>query len=220
MNKQINIREALDWYLWAGVNETCGDLPCLTGETEKFFSQATIKSVPAQVLSGKQASGQPTGRAGNLSFPNLAVLRRRLRPCSLMLLLQKCTRYLCQSIFFGRTAKYHAEFWWLQPENTAASTVFGDGAPKAKLLLIGEAPGADEDRIGRPFVGRCGKLLDKMLAAIHVNRPDCYITNVCLGDRRGTERQPMKKLPSVCHFLRDKLNWLNLIICYCWEELP
>ena len=88
MNKQINIREALDWYLWAGVNETCGDLPCLTGETEKFFSQATIKSVPAQVLSGKQASGQPTGRAGNLSFSE----PRSFAPTaqtSLMLLLQK-----------------------------------------------------------------------------------------------------------------------------------
>lgn len=220
MNKQINIREALDWYLWAGVNETCGDCRAWPARPKSFSLRLQLKAFRHKFFqANRQADSRPAGQETFL-FPNLAVLRRRLRPCSLMLLLQKCTRYLCQSIFSGRTAKHRAEFWRLQPENTAASTVFGDGAPKAKLLLIGEAPGADEDRIGRPFVGRCGKLLDKMLAAIHVNRPDCYITNVCLGDRRGTERQPMKKLPSVCHFLRDKLNWLNLIICYCWEELP
>lgn len=111
MNKQINIREALDWYLWAGVNETCGDLPCLTGEAEKFFSQATIKSVPAQVLSGKQASGQPTGRAGNLSFSRTSQFcADGSDHAALCCCYKKCTRYLCQSIFSGRTAKHRAEF--------------------------------------------------------------------------------------------------------------
>ena len=51
-------------------------------------------------------------------------------------------------------------------ERTATNTVFADGVPGAPLMIIGEAPGADEDRIGRPFVGRSGQLLDRMLAAI------------------------------------------------------
>ena len=154
MNKQINIREALDWYLRAGVNETCGDLPCLTGETEKFFSQATIKSVPAQVLSGKQASGQPTGRAGNLSFSeprSFAPTAQTMQPYAAA---TKNARDICaKASSLDELRNIVQNFDGCNLKNTAASTVFGDGAPKAKLLLIGEAPGADEDRIGRPFVG-------------------------------------------------------------------
>ncbi len=66
----------------------------------------------------------------------------------------------------------------------ARNTVFADGNPAARVLILGEAPGADEDREGRPFVGRAGQLLDKMFAAIGLSRtsPDAatalYITNV------------------------------------------
>lgn len=64
----------------------------------------------------------------------------------------------------------------------ARSLVFSDGVPGAPVMLIGEAPGRDEDREGRPFVGRAGQLLDKMLAAIQMGRDDpqapVYITNV------------------------------------------
>ncbi|MBN8633122.1 MAG: uracil-DNA glycosylase [Rhodobacterales bacterium] len=66
----------------------------------------------------------------------------------------------------------------------ARNTVFADGNPKARVLILGEAPGAEEDREGRPFVGRAGQLLDRMFAAIGLSRtsPDTesalYITNV------------------------------------------
>jgi DNA polymerase len=66
----------------------------------------------------------------------------------------------------------------------ARNTVFADGNPAARVLVLGEAPGADEDREGRPFVGRAGQLLDRMFAAIGLSRssPDAqsalYITNV------------------------------------------
>jgi uracil-DNA glycosylase len=66
----------------------------------------------------------------------------------------------------------------------ARNTIFGDGNPKARVLILGEAPGAEEDREGRPFVGRAGQLLDRMFAAIGLSRtsPDAetalYITNV------------------------------------------
>lgn len=56
--------------------------------------------------------------------------------------------------------------------------VFDDGDPCADLMFIGEAPGADEDRIGRPFVGRAGQLLDKMITAMGLSRPAVYIANV------------------------------------------
>jgi uracil-DNA glycosylase len=58
------------------------------------------------------------------------------------------------------------------------SIVFGEGDPCARLMFVGEAPGADEDRTGRPFVGRAGQLLNKMITAMGLQREQVYITNV------------------------------------------
>ena len=60
---------------------------------------------------------------------------------------------------------------------TATQLVFADGNPKARIMLVGEAPGADEDRAGIPFAGRAGQLLDRMLAAIALDRTLVYIAN-------------------------------------------
>jgi uracil-DNA glycosylase family 4 len=56
--------------------------------------------------------------------------------------------------------------------------VFGEGNPDAQLMIVGEAPGEDEDLSGRPFVGRAGQLLDRILASVDVDREDVYITNI------------------------------------------
>lgn len=63
-------------------------------------------------------------------------------------------------------------------KRAAKNTVFSDGNPEAKIMLIGEAPGRDEDREGKPFIGRSGKLLDKMFSAIGLSREQIYITNL------------------------------------------
>ena len=57
-------------------------------------------------------------------------------------------------------------------------SVFGEGHPRARLMFIGEAPGADEDRTGRPFVGKAGQLLTKIIQAIHLDRSEVFIANV------------------------------------------
>jgi uracil-DNA glycosylase family 4 len=84
---------------------------------------------------------------------------------------------------------------------TATNTVFADGNPAAPVLIIGEAPGADEDRIGKPFVGRAGQLLDRMLAAIGLDRTDVQITNVIYwrppGNRKPTAAEIASCLPFV-----------------------
>ncbi|HEX5637883.1 MAG TPA: uracil-DNA glycosylase [Gammaproteobacteria bacterium] len=72
---------------------------------------------------------------------------------------------------------------------TRTQTVFGVGNQNADLLIVGEAPGADEDRIGEPFVGRAGKLLDAMLQAIQLDRQQVYIANV-LKCRPPQNRDP------------------------------
>jgi uracil-DNA glycosylase family 4 len=84
---------------------------------------------------------------------------------------------------------------------TATNTVFIDGNPAAPVMIIGEAPGADEDRIGRPFVGRAGQLLDRMLAAIGLDRSGVLITNVIYwrppGNRTPTAAEIASCLPFV-----------------------
>jgi len=62
--------------------------------------------------------------------------------------------------------------------NQTTQTVFADGNPLSKIMLIGEAPGAEEDKLGKPFVGLAGQLLDKMLSAIKLDRNSVYITNI------------------------------------------
>ena len=63
-------------------------------------------------------------------------------------------------------------------KKTATNLVFGDGNPAARIMFVGEAPGADEDRAGKPFVGVSGQLLDKMLGWIGLDRSKFYITNI------------------------------------------
>lgn len=63
-------------------------------------------------------------------------------------------------------------------KSTATSLVFADGSPQARIMFIGEGPGAEEDRLGRPFVGVSGQLLDRMLASIGLDRSSAYITNI------------------------------------------
>ena len=61
---------------------------------------------------------------------------------------------------------------------SAKNLAFADGNPEGRVMFVGEAPGADEDRVGRPFVGRAGQLLDRMLAAIGLDRNQVYIANI------------------------------------------
>lgn len=74
-------------------------------------------------------------------------------------------------------------------DETRTNPVFGVGNPEADLMVIGEAPGADEDREGEPFVGRAGQLLDKIMEAIGFNRDDIYIANI-LKSRPPNNRNP------------------------------
>jgi DNA polymerase len=86
---------------------------------------------------------------------------------------------------------------------TAKNLCFYRGAPRARLMIIGEAPGADEDREGRPFVGRAGQLLDKMLAAIGLAEKDVHITNVVYWRPPGN-RTPTPQEAQACRPFLDR----------------
>ena len=84
-------------------------------------------------------------------------------------------------------------------KENASNLVFSDGNPNSKVMIIGEGPGANEDKEGLPFVGRAGQLLDKMLHAINLSRKNVYITNVVNyrppENRKPTEKEIKRYLP-------------------------
>ena len=90
-------------------------------------------------------------------------------------------------------------------KENASNLVFSDGNPNSNIMIIGEGPGANEDKEGFPFVGRAGQLLDKMLHAINLSRENVYITNVVNyrppENRKPTDQEVKRYLP----FLRKHI---------------
>lgn len=172
MNKQINIQELLDWYIMAGVTETCSDSFCLSENTDTNIITPLASNhqsiVAEKSITPKQSTASKNARDICAKASTLSELKEIMNN------------------FSGCNLK-----------NTAASTVFGAGSYCAEIMFIGEAPGADEDRLGLPFVGRCGKLLDKMFEAISIKREDCFITNV-LPWRPPGNRAPTDEEIAVC----------------------
>lgn len=92
---------------------------------------------------------------------------------------------------------------------TRTQTVFGVGNPKARLCFMGEAPGADEDRLGEPFVGRAGQLLDKIIEACQLKREEVYILNM-LKCRPPGNRNPLPDELANCRpFLERQLELIE-----------
>ena len=94
-------------------------------------------------------------------------------------------------------------------KKNATNMVFGDGNINSKIMIVGEGPGANEDAEGKPFVGRAGKLLDKMLAAIQLDRTKTYISNVVNyrppDNRKPTEVEIERYLP----YLKSHIEIIN-----------
>lgn len=87
--------------------------------------------------------------------------------------------------------------WKGCPLHETANPVLGEGNPNAKIMFIGEAPGEQEDRLGRPFVGPAGKFLDELLATIGLKRTDVYISNV-VKYRPPQNRDPTDEEKAQC----------------------
>lgn len=93
--------------------------------------------------------------------------------------------------------------------NTRTNFVFGTGNPQAKLMLIGEAPGREEDLQGKPFVGAAGRLLDKMLVAIQFQREDVFIANI-LKCRPPENRDPRPDEIEICKpYLMEQIRLIS-----------
>lgn len=100
-------------------------------------------------------------------------------------------------------------------KTTAKSLVFADGTPQSRVMLVGEAPGVEEDRSGVPFVGRSGQLLDRMLAAIGLDRGSVYIANV-IPWRPPGNRTPTPQEAAICRpFIERQIELADPDILVC-----
>ncbi len=98
---------------------------------------------------------------------------------------------------------------------TRTKFVFGVGNPNATLMLVGEAPGADEDAQGEPFVGRAGQLLNKILEAIHFRREDVYICNILKCRPPGNRKPAPEEMEMCLPYLRKQIELIRPRVILC-----
>ncbi len=185
-----NMEEILRWYMFGGVDEICDTQPI--NALNKDVAAPMIKTISSAspALTQQRPATTLLAQTSNKACNNAKELCATANSLSeLKEIIEK---------FEGCSLKFSAN-----------STVFGYGSPSADVMLIGEAPGADEDMQGKPFVGRSGQLLTKMLSAIGINREACYITNV-LPWRPPGNRTPTDGEVAVClPFLQRQIELVN-----------
>jgi uracil-DNA glycosylase len=185
MDEASPLVRLLDWYVAMGVDEA------IVPEPQDRFITAPV-AVPSEVSSPAIAMSRP------LDAP-------AVRPASTLVpqgaAVASARELAAAAQSLSELEAAVRSFEGCALKRTATNTVFADGAPDAPLMVIGEAPGGDEDRVGRPFVGRAGQVLDRMLAAIGLDRTKTYITNVLFwrppGNRKPTNEEIAACLPFV-----------------------
>ena len=189
MPTRAELLNLLRWHIDAGADEAIGDSP-----TDHFkAASAPVRTQQrAATTDGVQAAAAP---------PSSEAPRRR---ASVPLSLESPAAAEGSADQLANAASTLAElrdamqqFEGCSLKHTAMNLVFGDGNPDADVMFIGEAPGADEDREGLPFVGVSGRLLDRMIAAIGMDRTSAYITNI-LPWRPPGNRKPTTNEVTIC----------------------
>ncbi len=201
MHNTQALRELLEFYGATGVDAALGDAP-----VDRF---AVVDKAPKAKLAPAPLPGQPVATQ-QLAPQQLAPLAQA--PQSEAIEPGPSTQGLADAEALAAGAntldelrQALEEFDGCGLKKTARRLVFADGNPDADIMLIGEAPGRDEDAQGLPFVGRSGQLLDKMLAAIALNRTDVYIGNVIYWRPPGN-RTPTPQERALCEpFIRRQI---------------
>ena len=180
---------ALKFYADAGVDEVIGTRPV------DRFAESQVAAAPPPARSPGPRQAVKTGGSGPVSPPPAPIVQGQTGA-------EASARALAAGAADLPALRHVLENFDLCPlKKTAANTVFGVGNPEADIMLIGEAPGADEDRQGLPFVGVSGQLLDRMLASIGLDRNSVYITNMLAwrppGNRKPTPEETTMCLPFI-----------------------
>lgn len=195
----------MEWYVEAGVDTLLEEHPV------DRFSEAPPPPRKKANLTSAQSAPSPAQRlaqkAENAPRPSPASRPQTILPDSATIDMAKSIALQVKSLEDLKAAM--ASFDGCNLKRTAKSLVFADGNPQSKVMLIGEAPGRDEDIQGLPFVGRAGQLLDKQLAAIGFDRTMIYITNV-IPWRPPGNRTPTPQETEICRpFIERHIELIN-----------
>lgn len=225
-NNPIDIAELLAFYASAGVDEALEDTPV------NRFAEAKPKQAeraPAQAAAARESMplerpasepGLEAGRAAERPAASTGLDASQVpdaprRPTLTTATVPdegqiKLARQLAASAStLDELRQQMAAFDGCNLKFTAKNLVFADGNPNADLMLVGEAPGRDEDLEGLPFVGRSGRLLDSMLAAIGLDRTSAYIANV-IPWRPPGNRTPTPHETEICRpFIERQIELVN-----------
>jgi len=190
-NRPLNHAEALaalEWYRAAGVDLAIGEQP-----VDRFAaSQAAPRRQPPP------AAIAATSMAASPSMPDAPSIIVNADPSETRALAATATTLeqlrAVMEAYDGCVLK-----------KRATQLVFADGNPDAEIMLVGEGPGADEDRIGKPFVGRAGQLLDRMLAAIGLDRTKVFIANMVPWRPPGNRDPTPEELALCAPFLHRQI---------------
>ncbi len=190
MRDEARLRALLNWHLLAGADEAVDEAP-----RDRYRDSAPRPKPPPPATEAPKPAAKPAATPAAAPAPPPAAgdavwsAQEIAAGCEDLEALKAA---ICA--FEGCALK-----------RTASNTVIADGDPQAALVFVGEAPGAEEDRQGLPFVGPAGRLLDRMLAAIGLERQAVYITNM-LPWRPPGNRSPTAEELAICQpFLERQL---------------
>jgi DNA polymerase len=194
--------ELLSWYAEAGVTEALDETP------HDHFAEAP--PAPVERAAPQPVRALPPQRS---AAPVRALPAAATTPDEAHASAQALAR---EAASLDELRAAMARFEGCALKATAKTLVFADGNPTARLMLVGEAPGAEEDRLGLPFVGKSGQLLDRMLAAIGLTRAQhVYITNL-LPWRPPGNRTPTPQEVAICMpFVQRHIQLVNPDILVC-----
>ena len=201
----IQAAEALRWWLRAGVDCALGETP-----NDRFADSATAAQRLA--AAAPAAVREPSPPASDTRLPH----RQSAAPVGPPEAAESQARALAARATDLETLKsLMADFEGCALKRTATQLVFADGVPGSSIMLVGEAPGGDEDRIGRPFVGRAGQLLDRMLNAVGLDRRQVYIANIVPWRPPGNRTPTLQETQTCLPFITRQIELADprLLVC-------
>ena len=190
------VKQLLAFYLEAGVDCALSDAPIdRLAEPDSATIAAPRETAPQRLVRETPVAAPAVSRSEIAPAPEAAIASAREAARTAPSL--EALRALLEN-FDGCALKH-----------TATRLVFCDGNPQARIMFVGEAPGRDEDIEGLPFVGRSGKLLDRMIAAIGLDRSKAYIANV-IPWRPPGNRTPTPQETQIClPFIQRQIELVN-----------
>lgn len=156
-----------------------------------------------------------SANANNILENPVQAIKKKMRQTKsqntkILISLQRSTRELVEKVSSLNELKQLMEsFDGCELKKMAKNMVFGDGNPEAKVMLIGEAPGAEEDRLGLPFVGASGKLLDQMFSYIGLDRTKFFITNIIPWRPPGNRNPTTDEITACLPFVEKRIELIK-----------